>query len=86
MTDFRPWDACNGNPCTCPSVLTPAERERARLIDALNLIARGGCETFTQGSSCRDAHSGRTRGAHYGAGKWCDACIANEALCPRVIP
>jgi hypothetical protein len=52
------------------------------LIDALYLVARGGCETFTAGT-CRDANSGRIRTARYGSQKWCDPCIAIDALAGR---
>jgi hypothetical protein len=44
---------------------------------ALLLIGAGGCESFTAGHC---AKSGRTRGAAYGDEKWCDPCIANDAL------
>jgi hypothetical protein len=44
--------------------------------------AGGRCETFTRGS-CRDENSGRTLGAKYGADRWCDPCIALDALADR---
>lgn len=50
-----------------------------RYADALRTIGTE-CETFTAPPFCSDPGSGRTRGAYYGAEKWCDACIAREAL------
>jgi len=47
--------------------------------EALRLIAGDRCETFTRGR-CSDPLSGRTRGAQYGAYRWCDACVAADAL------
>jgi hypothetical protein len=47
--------------------------------DALHLIDQHGCTTFTRGR-CLDATSGKKRGAKYGADKWCDACVARDAL------
>jgi len=47
--------------------------------DALKLIAEGGCERHTSGS-CRDENSGLFRQSPYGAFKWCDACVAADAL------
>ena len=71
------------------------DREKARfrtaqLSDALRHIADGEqCDNFTR-SRCRDPHSGRTRDAKYGADRWCDVCIALDALdalgLPRVLP
>jgi hypothetical protein len=48
-------------------------------VAALTLIDRHGCETFTSGR-CLDENSGRTRGAEYGAERWCDPCVARDAL------
>lgn len=51
------------------------------LREALELIAgeRGSCEGFTTGPmSCKKA--GRRRIARYSADRWCDRCIANDAL------
>lgn len=53
---------------------------RTSLAEALELIDRDGCETFTGSHRCFDANSGRTRGAKYGADMWCPACIARHAL------
>lgn len=47
--------------------------------DALELIARGGCQNYTSGVRCW-AVKGRFRGAHYTAEAWCEACIAQDAL------
>jgi hypothetical protein len=46
--------------------------------DALTLIANRRCEHYFSGS-CRTDGS-RTRGAQYGADRWCDPCIAADAL------
>lgn len=49
------------------------------VVDALWLIDRHGCTSYTRGR-CLDPHSGKKRGARYGADAWCDACIARDAL------
>lgn len=54
------------------------EQENARMVDALQLISRHGCEGSVAPYNCQDA--GRTRGAYYGADAWCDPCIALDAL------
>ena len=46
--------------------------------EALELIARGGCENYTV-KRCWDS-PGRTKGAPYTADGWCNACIAQDAL------
>lgn len=56
---------------------TVTKLRRAR--KALRLIAGIRCTNYTAGS-CRDSGSGRTKGAYYGADKWCDACIATDGL------
>jgi hypothetical protein len=51
------------------------------LREALELIAgdRADCESSTSGAmSCKK--NGRRRIARFGADKWCDRCIANDAL------
>lgn len=55
------------------------QRENAVLSDALRLITRGGCESFTTeiGSCLR---WGRTIDAKYLADRACMPCIANAAL------
>lgn len=50
-----------------------------RLLDALRLIDQYGCTNSTDGR-CFDPDSGRTRGVHYSAKAWCDACVAAFAL------
>jgi hypothetical protein len=62
------------------AAVTPPEIVEARLREALELIDRDGCETFTGTARCLDPNSGRTRGAKYGADKWCDPCIARDVL------
>lgn len=52
---------------------------RRALIDALTLIARGGCENNTGGRRCWQDPE-RIRGGHYTSGAWCSACIAQDAL------
>ena len=54
------------------------EAENARMVDALQLISRHGCESFVAPYNCQGG--GRTRGAYYGADAWCDPCIALDAL------
>jgi hypothetical protein len=49
------------------------------LTDALELIARGGCENYTGGHRCWE-NPNRIKGAHYTSEAWCDACIAQDAL------
>lgn len=51
----------------------------AVLVDALELIARYGCETYVGPRDCRD-DTGRARGADYGAEAWCSSCVAQDAL------
>lgn len=38
------------------------------------------CENLTSALGCRSASSGKTRGAHYGADRWCYPCVARDAL------
>jgi hypothetical protein len=52
--------------------------EVARLRDGLNAIGPT-CERLTRGS-CLEPHSGRTRDCEYTADRWCDGCIAADAL------
>lgn len=54
------------------------EQENARMVDALQLISRHGCESFVAPYNCQ--WGGLTRGANYGADAWCDPCIALDAL------
>lgn len=63
---------------TTASRPTAAERV-AYLVEAALLIEATGCTTFTSGR-CSDPHSGRSRRSRYGADRWCDACIARDAL------
>lgn len=51
----------------------------AAAVDALQLIDRHGCTTYTRGR-CSDPDSGHRRGAKYLADMWCDACVARDAL------
>jgi hypothetical protein len=56
-----------------------AEVERDALRAALVLITRGHeCTIYTKGT-CRSG-TGRTRNAQYDSGRWCDTCIANDAM------
>lgn len=49
--------------------------------EALEQIANGEqCTNYTGPPYCRDPRSGRRRDADFGAERWCDACIAREAL------
>lgn len=65
---------------TTPTTSNPTVAERvAYLIEAALLIDEDGCATFTSGR-CSDPHSGRSRRSRYGADRWCDACIARDAL------
>lgn len=50
----------------------------APLVEALKLIAGDRCENYTSGSCIGDR--GRTKDAPYTAERWCDACIAADAL------
>ena len=52
---------------------------RQALLDALTLIALGGCENNTGGRRCWQDPE-RIRGGHYTSGAWCSACIAQDAL------
>jgi hypothetical protein len=52
--------------------------------EALELIARGGCENYTGSTRCWDRPN-RIKGAHYTAEAWCTACVAQEALDERVL-
>lgn len=55
----------------------------ARLEDALRHIADGNdCTNYRPPSSCR-TNPGRSRDANEGAVRWCDTCIALDALNPR---
>jgi hypothetical protein len=60
-------------------VALPNRRFAEIAADALRLIAGDRCWTFTRGR-CSDEGSGRVRGARYGAEKWCDSCVATDAL------
>lgn len=55
-----------------------AEGRVSTLTEALNRIGTE-CEHFTHGS-CRDSHSGKTHDAKDWADRWCDGCIAADAL------
>lgn len=48
------------------------------LVDALRLIAEGGCTNYKGGGDC--PASGRTPIARYSADRWCNACIARAGL------
>jgi hypothetical protein len=49
------------------------------VADALRLIMGDRCQTFTSGlGTC--ITSGRTKDAKYTAERWCDSCIAFDAL------
>lgn len=55
------------------------EKSAKVLRAALRLIAGKSCHSYTTGlGSCPEA--GRRRNARYGADRWCDACIAHDAL------
>ena len=54
-------------------------RRRSAMENALRLIARGGCENYTNGVRCW-AFRDRIRGAHYTAEAWCEACVAQDGL------
>lgn len=56
---------------------TVIERLRAGLVD---IIDGQECESFTGRPYCRDAGSGRSREGVFGAERWCDTCIAHDAL------
>lgn len=49
------------------------------LLAALQEVDRNGCTSYTVGR-CFDKNTGRTRNAPYVADKWCDACVARDAL------
>lgn len=51
--------------------------ETERMCSALRLIDRYGCTRYTRGR-CWDG--GLTREAQYSDDKWCDACVAADAL------
>lgn len=53
-------------------------RKNAGLREALTLLAGNKCETYTVGE-CRN-DSDRTKTAQYTAFRWCNACIARDAL------
>jgi len=52
------------------------------VVEALRRIARDHCSTFTGtgGWSCRKPGSGRSIDAYFTAERWCDQCIALDAL------
>lgn len=62
----------------------------ARYREALELIARDGCENYTDGHRCYDddaivagdngVYVNRTKGARFSAMAWCDSCVAQDAL------
>jgi len=55
------------------------EEERLRIARrALRLLAGKKCETYTVGE-CRNDKN-RTKTAKYTAFRWCNACIARDAL------
>ena len=58
------------------------EQQREIVLDALRLIAGAAphCENYRAAPFCRDPQSGRVRGAQYGADRWCDPCVAADAL------
>lgn len=59
-----------------PALLDAIERLRS----GLEHIADGQeCSNYTGPPWCRD-DSGRSRDAKYGADRWCDTCIARDAL------
>ena len=55
-----------------------ATHSHRRVQSALRLIAKHGCASFIGNTRCWNA--GRKRSAKYGADRWCDACIAQDAL------
>jgi len=64
-------------------VMENAESVSERQREALELIARGGCENCP-GERCWEGPRGLfvvpSGGAEYSAEAWCDACIAQKAL------
>lgn len=67
-----------------PVVTAYAERrarERAaEELDALELIARGGCHVYVGNTRCSDPATKRIRGDRRLSSGWCDACIAADAI------
>jgi hypothetical protein len=60
-------------------IVAERDSELSRLRDALTHIAEDGCESYTTGpGSCINA--GRSRDAEYTADRWCDQCVAYDAL------
>ena len=54
--------------------------ENVRLREALTAINTGECERVTTGIGSCARHPEWNRWAEYTADKWCDSCIAHEAL------
>lgn len=89
-----PYDACTHDEPLTRAVgrlvneLRQADLDRekahlrsAQLSDALRHIADGQhCASFTGRPWCRDPGSGRRREAANGADRWCDTCIALDAV------
>lgn len=50
------------------------------LREALELIARDGCENYTGHHRCYHPSNHRVRGAPYTADSWCHPCVAQHAL------
>jgi len=49
--------------------------------EALEEISRfAECENYTGQYYCHSENSGRSRNARWGADRWCDTCIARDAL------
>lgn len=53
-------------------------------IDALLTIGVQ-CTNYTGPATCCDPTNGRTRESPYGAERWCDGCIAHDALVRLVV-
>jgi hypothetical protein len=69
---------------TLTAKLAEVEAERDALRAALVTIANGQeCSNYT-GCPCRFDAS-RTKDCYYTADRWCDACIANDALSPSPV-
>lgn len=58
-------------------IVTTPDEHLQRLRTALELIGTK-CSNFTGRSTC--VNSGRTPNAEYGADRWCEQCVAREAL------
>jgi len=66
--EFKPWGK-----------EVQKEARIAELEEALELIAKEGCERFANGGSCWD-NPALSEDAEYGADRVCHACIAASAL------